>query len=96
MDRVEAGTVAGEIVDELRSVPYDTLVTRLLGEQETREVVGESGVEYQVEIEAMWDRPGRRGDLRVFVAVDDGSFRGAFSPESRSFIIAPDGSFVGE
>jgi hypothetical protein len=30
------------------------------------------------------------------VGVDDGSVRGAFRPESRSFVVAADGSFVGE
>jgi hypothetical protein len=96
MDRTEAAAIAVGIIDELRSVPYDALVTRLLGDQEIREVVGESGVEYQVEIEAMWDRPGRLVDLRVFVAIYDGSFRGFLRPETQSFIVAPDGSFVGE
>jgi len=36
-----------------------------------------------------------RGDVRVLVAVDDGGMY-AFKPLTDSFILAPDGSFVGE
>ena len=95
MDRDEAGEIASAIAAELRVVPYDELVDRLLGQIETRLVAGSSGVEYQAEIQAVWDA-GRAGDLRVMVGVDDGTFRGAFRPEVRGFIVAQDGSFVGE
>jgi hypothetical protein len=48
-----------------------------------------------VEVLALWDegRPG--GNLRVMVSIDDGGWR-AFKPLTEDFIIAPDGSFVGE
>jgi len=49
---------------------------------------------YQIEIQVFWDSwPG--GNVRVMGAVDDGGWR-AFIPVSRGFIMAPDGSFVGE
>jgi hypothetical protein len=95
MDRREAGEVADAILTELRAVPYDELVARLLTDVETRVVVGESGTEYQAEIQAIWDA-GQPGDLRVMVGVDDGSFRGAFRPEARDFVVAANGRFVGE
>jgi hypothetical protein len=95
MDRREAAAVAERVLAELRDVPYDALIERLLGEIEVREVTGGSGIEYQVEIQGFWD-DGRPGDLRVLVGVDDGSFGGAFSPVDRAFIVAPDGSFLGE
>jgi hypothetical protein len=61
---------------------------------EAFEVTGESGAEYQLEIQSFWDdKPN--GDLRVCVSIDDGGLR-AYSPLTDSFIIAPDGSFVGE
>lgn len=85
MDRQEAGAIADAIIEELRSVPYATLVERLLGEIETREVTGPSGVEYQAEIHGLWD-----SGLRVIVSVDDGTFRGAFRPVTRDFL-ASDG-----
>jgi hypothetical protein len=95
MDRREAATVAERILAEFRDVPYDALVARLLGAIEVREVTGGSGIDYQVEIQGFWDT-GRPGDLRVLVGVDDGSFGGAFSTVDRAFIVAPDGSFIGE
>jgi hypothetical protein len=53
-----------------------------------------SGTPYQVEAEAFWDST-KEGDLRVIVKVDDVGWR-AFVPLSEDFILAPDGSFVGE
>jgi hypothetical protein len=67
---------------------------QLLKEQETGTVVGPSGTTYQTEAQAFWDdKKGR--DLRVLVSIDDGGWR-AMAPMSESFIVAPDGSFVGE
>jgi hypothetical protein len=57
-------------------------------------MVGVSGTRYQVEITAFWDS-GKPGNLRVLAAIDDGGWR-AFKPLSTDFIMAPDGSFVGE
>jgi hypothetical protein len=94
VDNPEAATVAEAAVDRLRAVRYDDLVARLLDQVETDEVVGESGALYQVEMQALWDS-GKPGDLRVMVAVDDGRWS-AFRPVSRDFIVASDGSFVGE
>lgn len=85
MDRQEAGAIADAIIAELRSVPYDTLTERLLGEVETREVTGPSGVTYQVEIHGIWDT-GEPGPLRVIVGVDDGTLGGAFRPVNRDFL----------
>ena len=91
MDRTEAGAIADSIVAELRALDYDELARRMLGEIETREVTGASGAEYQVEIQGIRDA-GPPGSLMVIVGVDDGSFRGAFSPVDRSFIVSPDGA----
>jgi hypothetical protein len=86
VDREEAGAIADAIVVELQSVPYNALTRRLLGEIETREVIGPSGVAYQVEIQGLWDT-GKPGPLRVIVGVDDGTFRGAFRPVDRDFLV---------
>jgi hypothetical protein len=87
MDRREAAAIADAVVGELEAIPFQALVDRFLGEIEVRVETGASGVEYQVEIQAMWDRRGP-GDLRVMVGVDDGSLRGAFRPVSRDFLVA--------
>jgi hypothetical protein len=95
MDRAEAAAVADGAIRRLRALTYEALVKRLLGEVEVEEVTGASGTRYQVEIEGFW-ADGRPGNLLVLVGVDDGGFRAAFSPLNRTFIIARDGSFVGE
>ena len=90
----EATRILDEAVAELRREPYETLVARYLNESDTRVIAAESGVQYQVEVQAFWD--GRQpGNLRVIIAIDDGGWR-AFNPLSMDFIVASDGSFVGE
>ena len=60
----------------------------------TTEVDGSSGRWYQIETSVFWDGAKDR-DLRVIVSIDDGGWR-AFAPMTDDFIMAPDGSFVGE
>jgi hypothetical protein len=96
VDRVEkreARSILQELLDELRERPYSELA-KLIGDSQQREITGESGTRYQVEMEAVWDDK-REGNLRVVAAIDDGGWR-AFVPLTDSFIISPDGSFVGE
>ncbi len=94
MNTEEARRILHAVVAELRRESYGNLVARYLNQTDTRAVVAESGVEYQVEVQAFWD--GRRqGNLRVIAAIDDGGWR-AFKPLSADFIVAADGSFVGE
>jgi hypothetical protein len=97
MDEVEAAALADVALEPLRAESYSALVDRFIGPGdrcEHSEAVGSSGVRYQVEVQAFWDA-GRPGDLRVRAAVDDGGRR-AYRPLRRDFILAPDGSFVGE
>ena len=94
MDKAEALQLAMGKVRELRAMPWAELRDRFLRMSETVAIAGPSGATYQVKTHAVWD--GKRdADLRVFVEVDDGGWR-AFIPVSESFIIAPDGSFVGD
>ena len=94
MDEVEARAVARARVDELRRLAREELRDRYLDQPETVQIVGPSGAAYQVETLAVWDS-AEGHDLRVFVTVDDGGWR-AFAPLSEDFILAPDGSFVGD
>jgi hypothetical protein len=90
--QVAYGLIEGWLT-ELRRHSYRDLVA-LIGHPQTRQVHGEDGNEYQLEAEVFWD--GKQGgDLRVMVAGDDGGWR-AFKPLADSFIMASDGSFVGE
>lgn len=96
MDKREARALAEDASLQRRREPHGALVDRLLNKPEASEVVGASGAQYQVEIEAFWDS-GKPGDLRVIVAIDDGGLR-ALAPLTTAFIISisPDGSFTGE
>jgi hypothetical protein len=77
----------------LFELPYSELV-KMIGKPDTKQVVGEDGSSYQVEIEAIWDI-ARAEDVRVIVAVDDGGWR-ALVPLTQDFVMRPDGSFVDE
>ena len=62
----------------------------MLGNQGCDEVRGPSGVEYQIEVDILWDdEPGRA--LRVAGSIDDGGWR-AFSPLCDDFLLEPDGT----
>ncbi len=63
---------------------------------EVKEVKGPDGKLYCIEIEIFWDDPRRPGaNIRILAAIDDGGIR-ALAPMTDSFILAPDGHFVGE
>jgi hypothetical protein len=87
--------VAYVLIDaELRrliELPYSELIN-LIGRPETKLVVGEDGISYQVEIEAIWDI-ARAEDVRVMVSVDDGGWS-AIKPLTQDFVMRADGSFV--
>jgi hypothetical protein len=97
MDKAEARAIVDARLCELRKLPWVELRERYLDRQETDEVTGDSGVVYQLETQAFWDGGKRSegGDLRVSVAIDDGCWH-VYLPLVSDFIIAPDGSFVGE
>ena len=78
---------------ELRHRSYEDLVSSI-GHPDTRRVQGEDHKQYQLEAEVFWDSK-KGGAVRVMVAADDGGLT-AFKPLTSDFIMAPDGSFVGE
>ena len=56
--------------------------------------IAPDGTKCCIEISAFWDdQPD--ADIRVAFAIDDGGWR-SICPVGADFIIAPDGSFVGE
>ena len=93
MDHQIAYAVLDDRLKVLRQYTYQNLVT-LIGRPDTNTAVGKDGKTYQLETQVFWDRK-KGGDVRVIVAVDDGGWR-AFKPLSDSFIMARDGTFVGE
>ena len=82
------------IVADYRQRPYDFWLTHLDGEPITIQITADDGTRCQVEISVFCDdKPDE--DIRVMFAIDDGGWR-AFAPVTDSFIIAHDGTFVGE
>jgi hypothetical protein len=92
VDKEEAKEVLTREFRHLRRLTFGELKHFLHPASEV--CVANSGKTYQVEINAVWDSaPGE--NLRVIVSVDDGGLR-SLHPISDDFIIAPDGSFIGE
>jgi hypothetical protein len=96
MDKQIASVLLDAFLNQLRKRSYAELCARIRDPQ-CKEVSAPDGRAYQIEWEAHWDHPKNTGgDLRVIVSIDDGTLRAALRPITRSFIIAPDGSLVGE
>ena len=93
MDRAEALGILERQLELYRRLPFRDLL-RLLDESEALEVAVPGGTAYQIKIYAFWDDE-TRVHLRVSGAIDDGGWR-ACAPLTRDFIVAPDGSFIGE
>lgn len=88
MDRAEAARLLEVEMAHLEARTYRDLV-RLVGDVDAYELRGAGEVRYQIEVEAHWvEAPG--GPLQVLASIDDGSFRGAFSPVSDGFVKSPD------
>jgi hypothetical protein len=93
VNKQEAKTILIAQLAEYRRRSYADLQD-LLKSQDAFEITSGSGTRYQLEFLAVWDdKPG--GNLRIFGHIDDRGIR-AFRPLAECFIMAPDGSFVGE
>ncbi|WP_299426161.1 hypothetical protein [uncultured Meiothermus sp.] len=74
MNRNEAKKVLEEQLQRFGGGSYLELFSQAMAQRvETYEVLGESGVRYQVEVQFLWDRqPG--GTIRVMGSIDDQRF----------------------
>ena len=93
MNKDEAKSLLSQELSRYRELPYAELFS-LIDHSETFERAAPSGVSYQIEMEVFVDDVSRQ-TLRVTGCIDDGGWR-AFAPLNDSFILSPDGSFVGE
>ena len=93
MNKDEAKSLLSQELSRYRELPYAELFS-LIDHSETLERAAPSGVIYQIEMQVFVDDVPLQ-TLRVMGSIDDGGWR-AFSPLSDDFILAPDGSFVGE
>jgi hypothetical protein len=84
--------VDGEIV-RLRAMQYGDLCGYRGGHH--FRAAGPSGAEYDLEVQAVWDDP-RAPDANLRVMVSGWRAGASGSGVSEDFILAPNGSFVGE
>ena len=97
MDEREASDLVEAELRGYRDRSADELIA-MVGHITHYRVEGPSGATYNVEIQVFFDSPGRKDNVRVMGSIDDGA-RGHFGivrPMSRSFIVRPDGTFIGE
>ena len=86
MDRAEASLILRKYLDELESLGYSELSTRV-GHDEALERTAPSGLAYQLEVSILWDhQPG--GPVRIIGSIDDGGLS-AFIPLSEGRLIRP-------
>ena len=92
-EQIAKGLIEVEL-QRLRASSYRELANSV-GRVETKEVIGEDGIAYQLEMQIFWD--GKKGtDIRGMVSCDDGRGWRAFVPLTDDFIVRSDGNFVGE
>jgi hypothetical protein len=93
MDASEARLLLRQHMAHCRERTHAELAAAM-GRIDIAEVRGGSGAIYQIEIQVLWDDKEQR-NLRVLGAIDDGGVS-AFRPLNEDFIMAPDGSVLGE
>jgi hypothetical protein len=93
MNEIEAKEIVERELTQYRRRSYSELLS-LVDRSVTVERQSPSGVTYQVEVQVSFDDEAHR-NLRVMGAIDDGGWR-ALKPTCGDFIVAPDGTFVGE
>ena len=91
MDKAEARSILAKERAKFATRSYDELVA-LIKYTEFENVAGESGANYQIEINVFRDsKPD--GDLRIMASIDDGGWRACF-PLTDSLIMKPDGALL--
>jgi hypothetical protein len=94
-DKTEARTILVEYLNRYRARSYAELAAWAREDRiDDTEVVAPSGTRYQIEVNFFWDSK-KNGDVRVMGAIDGGVIS-AFFPLTDSFILSPEGKFIGE
>jgi hypothetical protein len=89
----EVATLAKQEIERLRTHSYSELQKYLGSHVEVR--TADSGRQYEVDIQAVWDDKRAR-TLRVLVFVNEVGRVPFIDSADEDFIMAPDGSFIGE
>ena len=72
----EAKALLAELLTTYREKKYDVL-KQLVGNQDTNELIANSGTKYQIEFQAVWDDK-QNGDIRIIGTIDDGGLRSSY------------------
>jgi hypothetical protein len=94
----ESEEVFANQVTRWRANSWEDLRRQLDESPVAYELQGSSGIAYQFEALILWDDPRKETNIRLFLTGDDGKGWRFSSRRMRndSFILAPDGTFVGE
>ena len=88
------GEAKSLLANELRTFAKHsfTELVEMIGHDKVKTVIGDSGVDYQIELSVFWDsKPG--DNLHIIGSIDDGGWR-AFLPLTDSLIMKPDGTLT--
>jgi hypothetical protein len=92
MNKAEAKEILAQELIHLQAKSFEDL-QMYINSPEVTELIGASGVTYQIELEAFWDNPREsNGALRIIASIDDGKFLSTLLPLSADFIMDPDGT----
>ena len=91
MNKAEAKSILSRELRAFASRPYNELAGSI-SHPDVKNIVSESGVGYQIEINVLWDSQPEE-DLRIIGSIDDGGWR-AFLPLTASLIMKRDGKLV--
>lgn len=94
MNKEEAKQILDSIVSEYHKKSYDELVKLINGDIGVFHVKGESGTEYEIEIDVFWEK--EEGKNVRFDAILDTGIISSFFPMRETFIKSPDNKFVEE
>lgn len=93
MNKKQLKKKAEEVLDNYREKSYADL-EKMIGETETS-AGGTKGKDYyQAEVNAFYDNPEEKSDIRVAVAVDNGKLFSFVRPVCRDFIITKEGKLI--
>ena len=95
MNESEAKMLLDKELLPYRNRPYAELAQQI-GSLSAYQKTAPSGVEYNIEIEVVWDSPKARRDIRVSGVVDDGHWPDSWLPLSVEFIVSQDGTIADE
>ena len=84
MDRTEATAILRRHLDRLEALGYEALCARI-GDLEVLAAQGKTGVEYQLELNILWDHKPN-AVIRILGSIDDGGLR-AFVPLTDSRLV---------